>query len=512
MPKDDSFSKEEPKESEKFYRLLFDEAPVGYHRLDKDGRIVNINNTELRILGYSTDEMIGKYVWTFLVNEDVSKKAVLAKLSGALPPGRNFERLYRKKDGSTLLVLVDDKILYDNDGNITGLLTAFQDITERNTAEEEILRLYRAIESSGEVIFMTDKNGLITYINPTFTKIYGFTQEEVVGVTTPRILKSNKMTSEDYDLLWKTILNGNVASRQLINKTKDGRFVEMDGSVNAVFDRRGNITGFLAIQRDVTEKNQAELQLKKYAEELNASNTAKDKLFSILAHDLRGAFNVMLGYSEFLYDDFDDLSLNEIKKYTNSIYDTTKNTFKLFDTLLDWAKMQMGRTLFNPVQFNICETTTELIYLNAPNAQGKNIKLSCQCNCFPGKAEPGVIPVCLVYADENMIRTVLRNLLSNAIKFSNKEGSINFEINSKKDFVEIKVSDSGVGISEEDLLKLFKIDSNFTTPGTANEKGTGLGLHLCKEFVEKCGGKIRVESVLGNGTSFYFTVPKNKPE
>jgi len=500
MPITGKESKEEIKESEEFYRLLFDEAPVGYHRLDKRGKIVNINQTELRILGYSAEEMIGKYVWTFVVNEELSKKAVLAKLSRKQPPGRNYERTFRKKDGSTLLALVDDKILLDKKGNIDGLLTAFQDITERNKAEEEILKLYRAIESSGEVIFMTNKNGLITYINPTFTEIYGYTSEEVVGITTPRILKSNKMNKEQYDKFWKIILSGGIANGQLINKTKDGQLVEMEGSANAVFDKRGNLIGFLAIQRDVTERNKADLQLKKYAEDLNTSNVAKDKLFSILAHDLRGAFNVILGYSEFLYDDFEDLSVNEIKKYTNSIYETTQNTFKLFDNLLEWARMQMGRTLFSPSPFDICIIIKEVISMNLPIAQGKNIKIESQCN-----------NKCLVYADENMVRTVLRNLLSNAIKFSNMNGTVSFEIIPIEEYIEIKVSDSGVGISEENLSKLFKIESNFSTLGTAEEKGTGLGLHLCKEFVEKCGGKIRVESVEGKGTSFYFTLPKIKP-
>jgi PAS domain S-box-containing protein len=501
MPLHNSKSREELKESEEFYRLLFDEAPVGYHKLDREGRIANINNTELKILGYSAEEMIGKYVWTFIINEEVSKKAVLAKLSGKLPPGRNFERTFRKKDGTTLLALVDDRILFDKEGKIAGLLTAFQDITERNKAEEEILKLYRAIESSGEVIFLTNKNGLITYINPTFTKIYGYSIEEIVGQTTPRILKSNKINKEKYEKFWKIIISGNVATGQIINKTKDGRLVEMEGSANAVFDKKGNIIGFLAIQRDVTERNKAELQLKKYAEELKTSNATKDKFFSIIAHDLRGAFNVILGYSEFLYDDFDDLSLNEIKKYTSNIYDTSKNTFKLFDNLLEWARMQMGRTSFNPVTFDICEIIREVIMMSLPIAQTKNIKLESRCD-----------KECKVFADDNMIRTVLRNLLSNAIKFTQTNGTVNFEINSTKEYAEIKVSDSGMGISEENLGKLFKIDSDFSTLGTAEEKGTGLGLHLCKEFVEKCGGTIRVESVVAKGTSFYFTLPKNKPE
>ena len=501
MPDHDQKSKESIKESEEFYRLLFDEAPVGYHILDNEGRIANINNTELRILGYSAEEMIGKYVWTFVVNENVSKTAVQAKLSGKLPPGRNFERTYRKKDGSTLLALVDDRLILDEDGNITGLLTAFQDITERNKAEEEILKLYRAIESSGEVIFMTNRNGLITYINPTFTKVYGYTAEEIVGQTTPRILKSGRMDPENYTKFWDIILDGNVASGQITNKTKDGRLVDIESSANPVLDKNGEISGFLAIQRDVTERNNAEVQLKKYAEELNVSNATKDKFFSILAHDLRGVFNILLGYSEFLYDDFDDLSLNEIKKYTASIYDTTMNTFKLFDNLLEWAKMQMGRIQYIPTLFDISAVIYEIITMNVTIAKSKNIKL-----------ESKSISQCFVYADENMVKTVLRNLLSNAIKFSRVDGKVIFEVNPVNNFAEIKVTDSGVGISEENQKKLFKLDSNFSTLGTAEEKGTGLGLLLCKEFAEKCGGTIRVESAVDKGTSFYFTLPKSKPE
>lgn len=241
------------------------------------------------------------------------------------------------------------------------------------------------------------------------------------------------------------------------------------------------------------------LKIQRQSKELIELNATKDKFFSIIAHDLRNPFSVLLGMSDLLltnyttYDDETRLELIEIQ------HETTKQTFTLLENLLEWSKIQRGKFDFNAD----CISLNELILQNIKNhtelAKQKNIQL------LNINTEDQTI-----FADTNMLQTILRNLVVNAIKFTNEGGIVSFSVKESGEFVEVSVSDNGVGISEENLQKLFRIDGNITTQGTAKEKGSGLGLMLCKEFVEIHNGKIWVESEKGKGSSFKFTVPKCK--
>ena len=188
-----------------------------------------------------------------------------------------------------------------------------------------------------------------------------------------------------------------------------------------------------------------------------------------------------------------------IKKYSSLIYSTARNTLILLDNLLDWEKSQTGQINFNPEKLILSSIIQNVVETSRSNAIIKNISL----NFIPS----GDIAV---YADQNMLETVLRNLTSNAIKFTNLNGEININAIQNQDFCEITISDNGVGMNQEMCNRLFKLDTNITTIGTANEKGSGLGLILCKEFVEKLDGNIWVESKEGKGSDFKFTLPLSK--
>lgn len=235
----------------------------------------------------------------------------------------------------------------------------------------------------------------------------------------------------------------------------------------------------------------SELQLK----ELNAS---KDKLFSIIAHDLRSPFQALLGISELLATEVDEFSREEITKFAGEMNNSLKNQFKLLENLLEWSRMQTGRMQYAPIKISLHEKANDVIALLSGNALKKNLTM---VNL--------VLPNVFILADENMLQSILQNLFANAIKFTKSGGTIQIsaaQLNEK--MMRISVKDTGVGISSENLMKVFRTDSTVTTQGTENEKGTGLGLLLCKEMIECHGGTISVESELERGTTFSFTLPR----
>ncbi len=248
------------------------------------------------------------------------------------------------------------------------------------------------------------------------------------------------------------------------------------------------------LRRQLAE--QLSSDLKESESQLKKTITTKDKLFSIIAHDLRSPFNSILGFSELLLDSNTRLEITEYQMYSSQIYSSARNTLVLLDNLLNWANAQTGQVSLNPEKQIFTTIIQEVFELLNSAAKNKDITLNIL------ESEEIV-----VYADPNMIRTILRNLISNAIKFTNSKGKITVSALQNDDFIEIAVSDNGVGMNEETKNKLFRLETNESTSGTANEKGSGLGLILCKEFVEKHGGKIWVESELGKGSIFKFTLP-----
>lgn len=230
--------------------------------------------------------------------------------------------------------------------------------------------------------------------------------------------------------------------------------------------------------------------------ELKQLNATKDKFFSIIAHDLKSPFSSLMGFAEMLALNAEMNNNNEVIEYSQIIHNSTKRLLGLVENLLQWSRTQIGTTKYSPSQLDISIQTHNIVSLLRLNAEEKDIVIS-----------PKIERNLVAWADENLYNTVLRNLISNAIKFS-RVGSIIYVVAGvKNDMIEVSVADSGVGIRQENQEKLFMPDSTFTTKGTFNEKGTGLGLILCKEFVEINKGSIWVKSELEKGSTFYFTVP-----
>jgi len=244
---------------------------------------------------------------------------------------------------------------------------------------------------------------------------------------------------------------------------------------------------------DVTQIKENELRL----QDLVAT---KDKLFSIIAHDLKNPFHGIIGLADMMILNADNHTPERRKLLISGIRQSAFNAFRLLEVLLEWANSQTGRIEFKPKQMLLSNMVDEVIEQSESTARNKKIVLKSRN-----------LENIQVYADENMIRTVLRNLVSNAIKFTHEGGWVIIRSSTNDQWVEISVSDSGIGIEPQNIDKLFRISEKFSSLGTANETGTGLGLMLCKEFVEKNGGKIWVESQPGLGSSFIFTLPASRP-
>jgi signal transduction histidine kinase/ligand-binding sensor domain-containing protein len=265
----------------------------------------------------------------------------------------------------------------------------------------------------------------------------------------------------------------------------------------------GTVAAFILISIylfRVTQLKNQKILLEKMVEvktaELKDLNASKDKFFSIIAHDLKNPFSSIIGFSKMLNEEISPENCDKTREIAGMINSSASQTFRLLENLLEWANSQRGKISFNPKQITLYELINEEFITLSDMAEVKNIRLNVTC--------PQSLSIC---ADKNMIKTILRNLISNAIKFTRKNGHIEVNVTPDKSGVRITVSDNGIGISAENMVKLFRIDGNLSSLGTENEKGTGLGLFLCKEFVIKHGGNIWAESEPGKGSVFQFIIP-----
>ncbi len=237
-------------------------------------------------------------------------------------------------------------------------------------------------------------------------------------------------------------------------------------------------------------------ELEKQKRELIELNATKDKFFSIIAHDLRSPITTLISLAEVLRTDLDLITVDETHEILTSLHSLSRNYLKLLDNLLQWARIQTGRMVADPQPFDLITIINEVIDFYKVTAAEKRVNLVSR-----------VSGTLTVIADHNMIKTVLRNLISNALKYTAMDGTVTIATGREPGFATVIVSDTGLGMTPTAIESLFKLEKTFSTAGTANEKGTGLGLILCKEFVEKNGGTISVESEYGQGSTFSFTVP-----
>ncbi len=522
-----------------------------------NGSIIDANKSSISLYGIdSTDEIIGSTVLDLSSNvEPYTAKEAFSYLSkAAAGEDQLFEWQAKKKDGQIFWVEISlkQRIIYGE----PCILAIVRDISERKRQEatiredEELMR--RLIENSpvGMHFYELKDNGdlIFTHANAAadqillldHTPLFGKTLEEafpyLVNTDLPDIYKriarqggvwrnedvyyKDKSIEGAFEVLvfqtqernmvatFSDITSRKVAEHELklLNSELESRVEERTAELQATLERLNDSNYELTVLNEkITNDSQKILQLNEKLlatqDELKENIEAKNKFFSIVAHDLKGPFTGFVGLTDLLAKDTDELSVREIKKLSKLANNAANAVYKLLEDLLEWSQFQMHNLPFTPALFDVHELAFNTVFTFNDMAVAKNIKLKL---LFEQKME--------AFGDRNMVVSVLRNLVNNAIKFTDQGGCVEIGICSEpqSNYVCIFVKDNGVGIPEEYLPKMFAIDRDYKTSGTAREIGTGLGLVLCREFIEKNHGKIWVESCEGKGSTFYFTLPSSE--
>jgi len=325
--------------------------------------------------------------------------------------------------------------------------------------------------------------------------LYRIRQKELTFLVQQRsqeLMQTNEKLIERQARIEEYAEEVKVTNDQLLDR--QARIEEQSEELRSQAGRLREVNEQLIEKQKLIEKQSDVVQ--EINNQLSVLNSTKDRFFTIIAHDLRNPFNVVIGFSKILLREFQNLPTQTVKEYMEMIHNSSVNGNNLLDNLLQWSRSQTGRISFDPVSLNLWSLVEENLALLSADAQKKNIHIH---SFIDSKL--------MVLADGNMIKTVFRNLISNAIKFTDQNGEITLSAIAERTQVEITVMDNGVGITEDVRNMLFHVNTNISTKGTLNESGTGLGLILCKEFVEKHGGKIWVESEVGKGSKFKFTLP-----
>jgi len=490
----DSNLKQNPSEFQEFIDLI----PEIVYELDINGKIILINQAGLDILGYSKEEYEkGIFVYDIISPED--KEYFLRNFKKVLGTGNKFKFEYKiiRKDGSVIPVLANGSpIIKDN--KLIGSRGIILNLSERKLAERKLKDahdfLNTTINTMQEPFFVKDENHKWVILNDASIKMWGHGRQELIGKTDYDIFpkKQADVFWEKDDFVFK---NGSNINIEEITNSKDEIRTIITTKVlyTDEITREKFIVGTI---HDITDLRNAELKLKKYSKDLEELNKDKDKFFSIIAHDLRNPFTSIFGFSSVLTEEFDTLSKEEIREYVNYIYTGTKNIYDLIENLLTWSRIQTGRAIIQPVKLNLFNEVQDAINILKIISENKRIELinAVEENIYAS-------------GDDNMVDSILQNLISNAIKFTNVSGCIKITSKVLDKFVEISISDNGVGMSRDEIDNLFQIGKQKSKIGTSEEKGTGLGLIICKEMITRLKGQLKVESKVDEGSTFSFTLP-----
>lgn len=479
---------------------------------DLENNIIYVNDAFMKMYGYSRQEIIGNNVE--ILRTDIGEGDSPAEIIRAtIEYGWQGKLKNRRKDGSIFPIELLTSTVKDENGRPMALVGVVRDITELVLTEESLKEAQQKYKNLflelKDAVYESTPDGKLLELNPSGLELFGFTSmRELHNIS---IGEDLYLDIEDRNK-FKAALEkkGFVKNYEIQIKRRNGETITVLETAMAVKDRNGNIIAYRGILRDVSEIKRAENKLKKLVseleslnlqlqsseKELKSLNVSKDKFFSIIAHDLRSPFSSLLSFSEFLIEDIDELSKEDITSFASKIHESASTVFKLLENLLNWSRIQTGKMIVSPIRLSIADRVNAAVKLLSNNIENKDIVI---VNDIPSDS--------YVYADEDMIFSVIQNLLSNAIKFTRRGGTISFSASRNDGFWHTVIADSGVGISKQDLEMLFRIDSHHTTYGTEDEKGSGLGLILCKEMVERNGGRIAIASELGEGTMITFSLP-----
>lgn len=347
------------------------------------------------------------------------------------------------------------------------------------------------IENSLDVIWECDLKLKFTYVNKSIYYHTGYTVEEWIGTTFSLHTAHREFWKVARILINQTnnFENRNPARFETFIRNKKGNIIHFEINANFILNSNGLPMKIIGIARNINEQ-------KKQSAELKKIQGIKDKLFSILTHDLRGSFSSVLGFSDLLINHLQFGNKNKINRLTHLLNESCVHTFNLLDSMLTWAKCQSNEIKYNPTQIELNGFIEKLIKPLILQAHLKNIQINID---LEDKLN--------VIADIAMLKVIITNLVTNAIKFTNKNGFVTITCCEEANVYKFSIIDTGVGMDRRKVKNLFDIENYLSTPGTDGENGVGLGLIICKDFVGKHNGHIGVVSELGKGSTFWFTIP-----
>ncbi len=436
---------------------------------------LEVNEAFYSLLGFEKNEVIGKSALELGIFTDETRQLILlyADSKGNIT---QVEADLKAKNGEIIHVLLSSENIFVQDKEYR--FTVVYDITERKRAEDKLKKselnfreLFEA-NTDGITIFLIEPHSSQTHIvdmNENAARMLGYTKEEMMKINPDDLEKD--ITVEKIGKRKNELLSKGFSSFETILRHKEGHDVYVEIKVMVV--NYNDQFAIMNIARDITDRKKSEFQLQKYAAELSKQNVEKDKFFSIIAHDLRSPFNVFLGLTEIMAEGLPNMTLTEMQKMVLEVRSSASRLFSLLGNLLDWSSMQRGLTTFSPSSFMLLPKISESMMLAQEAAGKKGIAIS---NDIADNLK--------VFADENMFEGVIRNLVANAVKFTPQGGTI--KVSAKKNShnsVEVCIHDTGIGMNEDILTDLFRLDRNTKRKGTEGESSTGLGLIICKDFV-----------------------------
>lgn len=476
-------------ERERFLSSILETTQDGFWVIDAGGRLTNVNQAYCRMTGYTKEELEDLRIADLdAVEVEEETKARIGRI--ITNGSERFETKHRRKDGSVFDVEVSASFL-DLHG---GMLVCFcRDISERKSVElacrESEIRYRLLSDLTLEGIIIHNK-GILVDSNAALSRILGYEPQELLG----RNMFDMLVYGQDMDTVRKNIFQDDPHPyvARFVKKNGEVFFVEIEARN---FEMNGE-TMRVASVRDITQRRKADQEIARINAELRSAIAEKDRFFSIIAHDLKSPISGFLSLTKILVESFDQLTVKEVNASLNALHKSSLRVYALLENLLQWARVKQGLLTCSPSHALLKEIVRSSLDFTHSVAEQKGIVLHDEI--------PEGLAVCI---DPPMIDTVLRNIVSNALKFSNRGANVWITARQEGDTVTTQVRDEGVGMDQHTLSMLFSLDGKITRLGTEGEVSTGLGLMVCKEFIDKHGGRIWAESNPGQGTTFYFTLP-----
>ncbi len=503
--------KEKSRIERRYYALVDQAAPDAMYVHDHYGRFVEVNQRACESVGYSKPELLGMGV--FDIEADFDLAGAQAEWESIIPGvTKTLYGHHRRKDGNVFPVEVRFGLLEDKGQRL--YIALVRDITKRKQAEAQMLLQTKALEAAANAIMITNPVGVIEWVNPAFTRLTGYTQDDSIGVTTDELFKCHLRHPEVHEKVWSTIKKGQIWQGEIEYQRKDGSFYMEEQTITPVLDEKDEIRHFIAIKQDITLRKQNQVELENYQDhleqlverrtnELQIARTQAEHLSQVktnflanMSHEIRSPMNAVLGFCYLL----EQRSLDsESRQLVQKIHTAGNSLLALINDILDFSKIESGNLQIEHVPFQLSDVIDQLAVLMSGTAKDKNLELIIH---------PSPYDVENLIGDSLRIQQVLINLVSNAIKFTEKgEVELSIQVGKQHDDkvnLRFSVRDTGIGISPENQVDIFSAFTQADTSISRRFGGSGLGLTICHQLVTLMGGALNLDSRAGYGSTFWF--------